>query len=80
MSLSTRRRDLSPSRSGGVGSSKLRMDRQPVVARITGTICIILCVCECSAWGHMPASCTLFKKKPEIVTPLFHRLLKLILF
>lgn len=44
MSLSTRRRDLSPSRSGGVGSSKLRMDRQPVVARITGTICIILCV------------------------------------
>lgn len=35
MSLSNRRRDLSPSR-GGVGSSKLRMDRQPVVARITG--------------------------------------------
>ncbi|KAJ6648891.1 hypothetical protein Bhyg_04123 [Pseudolycoriella hygida] len=34
MSLSNRRRDLSPSR-GGVGSSKLRMDRQPVVARIT---------------------------------------------
>lgn len=37
MSLSNRRRDLSPSR-GGVGSSKLRMDRQPVVARITGSL------------------------------------------
>lgn len=37
-SSSNRRRDLSPPR-GGVGSSKLRMDRQPVVARITGTVC-----------------------------------------
>lgn len=37
MSLSNRRRDLSPSR-GGVGSSKLRMDRQPIVARITGSL------------------------------------------
>lgn len=36
MSSSNRRRDLSPSR-GGVGSSKLRMDRQPIVTRISGS-------------------------------------------
>lgn len=36
MSSSNRRRDLSPSRSG-VGSSKLRMDRQPIVTRISGS-------------------------------------------
>lgn len=35
MSSSNRRRDESPSRSS-VGSSKLRMDRQPIVTRISG--------------------------------------------
>lgn len=35
MSSSNRRRDLSPSPRGG-GSSKLRMDREPVVTRISG--------------------------------------------
>lgn len=36
MSSSNRRRDPSPPR-GAVGSSKLRMDRQPVVTRISGS-------------------------------------------
>lgn len=44
-SSSNRRRDLSPSR-GGVGSSRLRMDRQPVVARITGTVYVVMVVWE----------------------------------
>lgn len=42
--MSNRRRDISPPRGGGiggnsngiVGSSKLRMDREPVVTRISG--------------------------------------------
>lgn len=49
MASSNRRRDISPPRVGGiggntniggsgVGSSKLRMDREPVVARISGKL------------------------------------------
>lgn len=34
--MSNRRRDGSPPRSGGIGSSKLRMDREPVQVRISG--------------------------------------------
>lgn len=41
MSASARRRELSPR------SSKLRMDRQPVVARITGSVTISATVATC---------------------------------
>lgn len=52
MSSSNRRRDLSPPRGGvggsnggvgggNVGSSKLRMDREPVVVRISGKFYLI---------------------------------------
>lgn len=47
MSLSNRRRDLSPSRGTASNSSKLRMDRQPVIARITGSLIFLEFVANC---------------------------------